>query len=102
MLGNKKENINISLEVFKEHFKNLLVEGNPNINDLNVPIENLNLFDTSNLNRYFTETEIRNFVNKLKNNKAVGIDRILNEFIKCSIELMIPLYVKLFNKILHS
>ena len=102
MLGNKKENINISLEVFKEHFKNLLVEGNPNTNELNVPIENLNLFDTSKLNRYFTETEIRNFVNKLKNNKAVGIDRILNEFIKCSIELMIPLYVKLFNKILHS
>ena len=62
----------------------------------------MNLFDTSKLNRYFTETEIRNFVNKLKNNKAVGIDRILNEFIKCSIDIMIPLYVKLFNKILDS
>ena len=42
------------------------------------------------------------WVNKLKNNKAVGIDRILNEFIKCSIDIMIPLYVKLFNKILDS
>ena len=62
-------------------------------------IRNLN---TSALNQPFTETEIRNFVKSLKNNKAAGIDGILNEFIKHTIDILITLYVKLFNKILDT
>ena len=65
-------------------------------------ISTLKDLDTIDLNQPFCEAEIRNFVQNLKNNKAAGIDRILNEFIKCSIDIMVPLYLKLFNKILDS
>ena len=61
----------------------------------------LNL-DTSELNQPFSDIEVRMFVKNLKNNKASGIDGILNEFIKHSLDLMLPLYLKLFNKILDT
>ena len=100
--GNKKENINIATETLKEHFENLAVE----LGDIeNLPPQdnaNVRELDTSALNQSFTETEIRNFVKNLKNNKAAGIDRILNEFIKHSIDIMIPLYIKLFNRVLDK
>ena len=100
--GNKKENINISLELLKAHFAELAVEADEtDINNLD-PEAFIRLLDTTILNKPFTEDEIRKFVKKLKNNKAAGIDEILNEFIKCSIDIMIPLYIKLFNKVLDT
>ena len=63
---------------------------------------NVRVLDTSALNQPFSETEIRNFVKNLKNNKAAGIDRILNEFIKNSIDIIIPFYIKLFNRVLDT
>ena len=71
------------------------------INNLD-PDAFIRLLDTTILNKPFNEEEIRKFVKKLKNNKAAGIDEILNEFIKCSIDIMIPLYIKLFNKVLDT
>ncbi len=59
-------------------------------------------FDTSDMNRAFTAEEIRHAVKKLKNSKAAGIDRITNEYIKASIDLMIPIYTYLFNIILNT
>ena len=56
---------------------------------------------TSKLNQPFSEIEIRKFVKNLKDNKASGIDSILNEFIKHSLDLMLPHYLK-FNKILDT
>ena len=41
-------------------------------------------------------------VKGLKNNKAYGVDMILNEFIKNTIDIMCPIYVKLFNIILKT
>ena len=38
----------------------------------------------------------------LKINKASGLDNITNEYINCSIETMLPVYHKLFNKTLDS
>ena len=102
--GNKREHINVPLEVFKDHFANLAVNFESNIDNLEVPpvSDNVGILDTSALNQNFTETEIRNFVKTLKNNKAAGIDGILNEFIKHTIDLMIPLYIKLFNRVLDT
>ena len=37
-----------------------------------------------------------------KNNKSSGSDFILNEYIKASIDRMLPLYVKLFNLVFES
>ena len=41
-------------------------------------------------------------VKKLKNNKSAGIDEIINEYIKNSIPKMLPVYNKLFNKVLTT
>ena len=54
------------------------------------------------LNGPVTETEIKKVVSKLKNGKANGYDGILNEYIKNTINDMMPVYVKLFNVILDT
>ena len=101
--GNKREQINVSLEDFKEYFENLAVElGSNDNNDMPQVADSILNLDTNDLNQPFSETEIRQFVKNLKNNKASGIDGILNEFIKHSLDLMLPLYLKLFNKILDT
>ena len=100
--GNKKEIINVPLESFKEHFTKLAVEAeDADISEINSD-NDFSELDTSTLNQPFCEEEIRKFVKNLKNNKAAGIDGILNEYIKCSIDLMVPLYTKLFNKVLDT
>jgi hypothetical protein len=58
--------------------------------------------NTSCINANFTEEEILNGISKLKNNKAHGIDLIINEYLKCTKNTMIPVYVKLFNLILDT
>lgn len=49
------------------------------------------------INQPITENEILQAVKSLKMNKAAGIDQILNEHIKSSINIMLPTYTKLFN-----
>ena len=39
---------------------------------------------------------------KLKNKKSPFVDKIRNEMIKASFELLMPIYIKLFNLILQS
>ena len=52
------------------------------------------------LNRPFTTSEIINNIKSVKNNKAVGIDFIRNEYIKSFSDKLINIYEKLFNIIL--
>ena len=98
---NVEEKIPIESTQFYEHFKELnsatidvqeeadvLERGSHETNDV--------------LNRNFTADEIVKCVNKLKNNKAYGLDFILNEYIKVSVDMMLPVYVKLFNIILDT
>ena len=58
--------------------------------------------DTSELNAQLTEAEIVRNIKKLKNKKSAGIDYLLNEHIKCTATLLMPLYLVLFNKILNT
>ena len=41
-------------------------------------------------------------IKDLKNDKAPGYDNIINEYIKSTMHLLMPLYLKLFNKILDT
>ena len=50
----------------------------------------------------FTTEELSKAMHKLNNNKACGLELILNEFLKHSGDCMISVYVKLFNVILKS
>ena len=45
------------------------------------------------LNCPFTSYEIERCINKLKNSKSPGSDEILNEYIKTTKDLMLPVYV---------
>ena len=49
-----------------------------------------------------TDDEIKTAVSKLKNNKAPALDNILNEHIKSSVSILLPLYEKLFNIVFDS
>ena len=54
------------------------------------------------INRPFEEKEVLEQIKKLKNNKASGIDQVINEFIKNSPENMVHLIVKMFNIVLET
>ena len=55
------------------------------------------------MNRPFTGEEVTKAIIKdLKNNKAPGIEKIINEYMKATIGQMLPIYVYLFNKILDT
>ena len=101
--GNKKNNeIPIELDKLYEHFKALSSENENEVGQENIECET-NVCDSSPiLNRPITDDEVKKCISKLKNNKSAGIDGILNEHIKSTQDIMNPLYVLLFNKILDT
>ena len=54
------------------------------------------------INTQITETEIYTAIENLKNNKSSGPDKILNEHIKYTADLMMPVYIQLFNLIFDT
>ena len=54
------------------------------------------------INHPVTESEILQNVKSLKNNKSPGADSVINEHIKSTIHMLLPVYVKLFNLILDT
>ena len=84
-----------------EHFKRLN-EYNDTDDDIgefdNEISEDAGLF----LNCPITEDEIKKAIANLKNGKSAGDDRILNEYLKTSIDKLMPIYLKLFNIILDT
>ena len=49
-----------------------------------------------------TQTEISSAIRGLKLGKSPGYDEILNEYIKCTEHLLMPVYIKLFNTIFDT
>ena len=95
----------------------------PPLNDLYTYFKNLNGGDTNQsfdapgpeedqpdtfqeinneINQPISESEIICAIKKLKNNKSPGIDCILNEHIKTTMNIFLPIYTKLFNTIFES
>ena len=64
----------------------------------NINVEN----DENTLNRKMTSDEISQSIKNLKNGKASGEDKIINEYIKSTKELFLPTYEKLFNVVFDS
>ncbi len=95
------ESCPVSLEIFHEHFKRL--------SDWEVQIDKIPentctecTHGSNDLNSMFTEQEIKQVILKLKPGKSAGIDQILNEYIKSTVNVFMPVYVSLFNKIFES
>ena len=90
---------NIEVTVCNDH--NYALQSNPIL-----PVSNgscdINLDPQGWMDRPFSNKEVSNTVKKLSNCKAVGFDRIPNEFIKYSGNRFLNLVTLLFNKILES
>jgi hypothetical protein len=88
-----------SLEDFYTFFKSLNENSHDEDRNTNIENDHLNLNQEINeeINCPITESEILAAVKCLKNNKSPGTDNIVNEHIKSSLNVMMPIYLKLFN-----
>ena len=93
-------NNSIDISSLHDHFKNLMERNNSTSNNFNA--NNIMLEDNDDINFDFTLEEINDLVDDLKNNKANGIDNVINEFIKYSPKELRNVLVVLFNIILNS
>ena len=85
------------LDSLYEHFRN--------INKSNEPHENFETQDGAEneiLNKHISAEEICKCIKNLKNGKCPGEDQILNEYIKSTQHIFLPIYVKLFNTVFDS
>ena len=92
---NKK---NAPLDDLFQYFKNL----NTIQTDENAEFQTSSTTDTTPIFNYYinqpiTEKEIQEAIKQLKNNKSHGFDKILDEHLNTTINVMSPIYVKLFN-----
>ena len=99
----KDDSNNISLESLYNHFKELNTNVDRN-DDIVIDIDFNNLSPEMDelLNSSISADEIRGVVHKLKNGKSAGSDNVLNEYIKYTLDDMLPIYVLLFNTILDT
>ena len=104
--GNKKRDNDddITLEALYDHFKGLNENNIVDDDHIDFNLNNNNITEECDvfLNGPITESEIRKAVSSLKNGKASGSDKILNEYIKSTLEDLLPIYCKLFNLILDT
>ena len=99
-LNKQKTTPNVDMSVFYEYYKTLN-KNNVNVNHTPEP-EYPNVEIENNLDEEITMDEIRKVIHKLKSNKASGLDKITNEYIKNSCVILLPLYHRLFNTILNT
>ena len=106
---NKQSN-NISSNIHSHewfnHFKSLMGQSpeptTTNAEELTRYIDDNKDIIFNELNYKITTSETRAAILKLKNNKAAGKDKILNEFIKTGREVLTPLITKIFNHIFSN
>ena len=105
LLSNKKATTqhNISLAQWKEHFENLFKQddtvSDQNIDDLFEEEPAADEIEDSIFNSEITEEEILRAVRSLKEEKAAGPDGIVPGLFIHSIDLILPIMHKLFNRL---
>ncbi len=104
ILNGKKKNMNIpiTLNNFYDHFKQLANDGINNSAVINTDHGSDDTGSPLLLNEPISEEEVLRNIKKLKTNKSPGVDMILNGYIKCTRTMLLPIYVKLFNKVFGS
>ena len=98
--SNEKKKVisDITSEVFFQHFSKLN-EGNADNDESFDPIDLSNISEyNSELNKVISNEEISVAINGLNNNKACSVyDNILNEYIKHSKDIMLPVLNSFFQ-----
>ncbi|MCG8112265.1 MAG: reverse transcriptase domain-containing protein [Candidatus Thiodiazotropha taylori] len=104
--NNKRSNhTEASIQDFYEYFQNLNDEHPVSEDDNGIDLNDGYVIDETaenELNQPITDDEVKSNVKMLKNNKAAGPDSVINEHIKTTVHIMLPVYTKLFNIILNS
>jgi hypothetical protein len=103
--GTNKKQPNISIDSLFEFFRNINKAPETNNEDeINLPDIDNNLINNldNEINGEITSEEIVSCVKNLKNDKASGDDFIINEYIKSSIDIILPVYIKMFHCIFSS
>ena len=100
-LEQKEAKSTASLDEFKKHFQKISYQEQAKQADDNIMMFSNNCENEA-INQPFTEEEVSKQIKRLKNDKAAGIDNILNEFLKASPEKLITVITKLFNIVLDS
>ncbi len=91
----------VPIDIFHDFFKDLNSGFDDNDDIINITLaENHEL--NENINGEITEDEILKCVRQLKNGKASGDDLIVNEYIKSTCHMLMPVYLKLFNLIFNT
>lgn len=85
-----------------DHFRKINYDESHNEDSFINPDQSAQ-YDTECLNCPITTVEINKVINKCKNSKASSPqDNIINEYIKCTKHLMLPIYCLFFNMIFNS
>ena len=97
----KKREDKIDIDELYEYFKNLNLSNEVGDSNFEMPDNNDNVANDT-LNGKIIEEEITSIIQNLKNGKAPGYDCVINEYIKSTISLCMPLYLKLLRKIIDT
>ena len=97
----KRNTIQVSMHETVDHFKTLNEASTSDRTD-NLHDNIFNVEDNPELDYPFTEGEICKVIKSLKCNKACGSDAVLNEFIISTVDIFLPIYIRLFDYILQS
>jgi hypothetical protein len=103
--GKRNNTCQVKLDQLHDHFKLLNKDSslNDQANGNNSEFEEvLNAHDGNPLNDPITEEEVNKAIKQLHMQKAIGIDKISNEYLKHGARIMLPVYVQLFNKVLDN
>ena len=85
---------------FDDDFKSKQLDIHQAQREVNVPLNDVYHSNLNSLNKPFSLQEVEFAVSKSKNKKAVGIDKVSNELLKC--DCIIVLLLEFFNSCLRS
>ena len=101
-IDSKNTDSSIKTDALYTFFKDLNNELNSD-DDSSDPNIDISINDDDEiLNSPITDSEIMKCIKLLKNNKACADDQIINEYIKSTSHIMLPLYTSFFNLILET
>ena len=80
----------------------ILNENHADTNTDNLSFDYEEPTELNTINNQITADEIKKCAQNLSNGKAKGLDNILNEHIKSTLHLMLPIYTRLFNLIFDT
>ena len=90
-----------SRKIWQRFYQNLFTKAHKHSVNYDMPVNTAELgeMESSSLSNLTNFKELRKVLKKLKNGEAAGIDRVSNEMIRASFDILKPAYLKLFNLI---